>query len=203
MLGRDKGVLDLVDAFERLARVHPDLELTLVGSGAEELACRAAAARLGGRLTVTGYLPHDQVSQWLGACDALVLPSLHEGTPNVVLEALASGRRVVATSVGGIPDILHSPELGELVPPGDKGALADALLRAARHEYDPARVAELAGGRDWDDSARALHDTLLRVVRDARRQGAHGQEIDDALFSTPPPKGGREDGAARTGVTLG
>ncbi|WP_437292082.1 glycosyltransferase family 4 protein [Sorangium sp. So ce406] len=203
MLGRDKGVLSLVEAFERLARVHPDLELALVGSGAEEQACRAAAARLGGRLTVTGYLPHEQVSQWLGACDALVLPSLHEGTPNVVLEALASGRRVVATSVGGIPDILHSPELGELIPPGDTDALADALLRAARHEYDPARVAELAGGRDWDDSARALHDTLLRVVGDARRRGADGQAVGDALFSAPPPKSGRGNGAARTGVTLG
>ncbi|WP_438021252.1 glycosyltransferase family 4 protein [Sorangium sp. So ce315] len=202
LLGRDKGVLDLIEAFERLARVHPDLELTLVGTGAEEPACRAAAARLGGRLTVTGYLPHHQVSQWLGACDALVLPSLHEGTPNVVLEALASGRRVVATRVGGIPDIVHSPELGELVPPGDKDALADALLRAARHEYDPAQVADLAGGRDWDDSARALHDTLLRAVRDARRQGAGGQEIGATTFCAPPPKSGREDGAARTGATL-
>ncbi|WP_437804910.1 glycosyltransferase family 4 protein [Sorangium sp. So ce1078] len=201
-LNRDKGVLDLVGAFERLAPAHPDLELTLVGSGAEEEACRAAAARLGGRLTVTGYLPHDQVSLWLGASDALVLPSLHEGTPNVVLEALASGRRVVATSVGGIPDVLHTPELGELIPPGDRGALADALLRAARHDYDPARIAELAGGRDWDDSARAFHDTLLRAVRSARRPSAGGQELGDLAFSVPAPKSGLENGGPRTGAPL-
>ncbi|XXY50352.1 glycosyltransferase family 4 protein [Sorangium sp. So ce269] len=199
-LNRDKGVLDLVQAFERLARVHPDIELTLVGSGAEEQACRAAAARLGGRLTVTGYLPHDQVSLWLGACDALVLPSLHEGTPNVVLEALASGRRVVATNVGGIPDILHSPELGELVPPGNKDALAEALLRAARHEYDPARIVELSGGRDWDDSARALHDALLSAVRSASKASADAQEVGNGVVGTPAPKAGLENGAARTGA---
>ncbi|WP_437301808.1 glycosyltransferase family 4 protein [Sorangium sp. So ce388] len=198
-LNRDKGVLDLVQAFERLARVHPDIELTLVGSGAEEQACRAAAARLGGRLTVTGYLPHDQVSLWLGACDALVLPSLHEGTPNVVLEALASGRRVVATNVGGIPDILHSPELGELVPPGNKDALAEALLRAARHEYDAARIVELAGGRDWDDSARALHDALLSAVRGAGKASADGTEVGNGVVSAPAPRTGLENGAARTG----
>ncbi|MGK4004359.1 glycosyltransferase family 4 protein [Sorangium sp. So ce1036] len=201
-LNRDKGVLDLLAAFEQLTRGDPDIDLAIVGSGSEEQACRAVAARLGGRLTVTGYLPHDQVSLWLGACDALVLPSLHEGTPNVVLEALAAGRRVVATSVGGIPDILHSAELGELVPPGDRAALADALRRAARQAYDPARVAELAGGRDWDDSARALHETLLCAVRSARRRGADGREGDELPFCAPVPKSGMENGAARAGAPL-
>lgn len=200
-LNRDKGVLDLVEAFERLAPVHPDIELALVGSGAEEQACRAAAARLGRRLTVTGYLPHDQVSLWLGACDALALPSKHEGTPNVLLEALASGRRVVATSVGGIPDVLCSPELGELIPPGNRGVLMDALLRAARTDYDPARIAELAGRRDWDDSARALHESLLRA-RGEPLSSTGAQETGDAPSGAPASKGGFENGAARTGASL-
>ncbi|WP_437683671.1 glycosyltransferase family 4 protein [Sorangium sp. So ce131] len=199
-LNRDKGVLDLVEAFERIAPQHPGLELVLVGSGAEDQACKAAAARLHGKLTVTGYLPHDQVSLWLGACDALVLPSLHEGTPNVVLEALASGRRVVASSVGGIPDILHDAELGELIPPGNKEALAEALVRAAGHTYDPARIAELAGGRDWNDSARALYDTLLRAARTGRRWRAGGEEIGDAGPGGPAAKGGLENGAAHPGA---
>jgi glycosyltransferase involved in cell wall biosynthesis len=198
-LNRDKGVLDLVGAFEALARDNPDLELVLVGSGAEEQACREAAGRLGGRLTVTGYLPHDQVSLWMAACDALVLPSLHEGTPNVVLEALSSGRRVVATRVGGIPDVLHSDELGELIPPGDKEALSAALLRAARHAYDPARIARLAGGRTWDDSARAFHEVLVRA---ANGRKARGRRAGDVTFETPAPQGGLENGAASEGARV-
>lgn len=196
-LNRDKGVLDLIAAFESLARDNPDLELVLVGSGAEEQACREAAGRLGGRLTVTGYLPHDQVSLWMASCDALVLPSLHEGTPNVVLEALSSGRRVVASRVGGIPDVLHSPELGELIPPGDREALTAALLRAAQHPYDPAQVAQLAGGRTWDDSARALHEVLVRA---ANGRKARGRRADDVTFEAPAPQGGLDSGAASEGA---
>jgi glycosyltransferase involved in cell wall biosynthesis len=84
-----------------------------------------------------------------------------------VLEALASGRRVVATRVGGIPDVLGNPELGELIPPDDEVALSSALLRALEKPYDPQRVSALAGSLDWDASARAL----LRVLARARTAG--------------------------------
>jgi glycosyltransferase involved in cell wall biosynthesis len=168
-LERDKGVFDLIEAFGGLARLYADLELVLVGSGAEEQACRAAAARFGDRLSVVGRRPQKEVAQWMAACDVLVLPSRHEGTPNVVLEALASGRRVVATNVGGTPDVLHTGALGELVPPGDQTALCAALTRAAYEPYDPARVAALSGWMDWDESALRLHEVLVRAVRDAPR----------------------------------
>lgn len=162
-LTRDKGILDLLKSFEQLARTQSDVDLVIAGSGVEEPACRKAAERLGDRITMTGYLPHDQLSRWMAACDALVLPSCHEGTPNVVLEALASGRRVVATSVGGIPDVLRDPELGELIPPNDEAALSSALERVLRRPYDPRRIAALAGSLDWDESARSLHRVLARV----------------------------------------
>ncbi|WP_437591236.1 glycosyltransferase family 4 protein [Sorangium sp. So ce1000] len=168
---RDKGALDAIAAFESIAAAHPDIDLVLVGSGADEPACRSAAARLGGRVLMTGRLPHDEVARWVAACDALVLPSHHEGTPNVVIESLASGRRVVATRVGGIPDVLSSPELGELVSPGDLPALAGAMARAAHAPYDPERISALSGCKGWDESARALYDTLLSA-RGERRSPA-------------------------------
>ncbi|HTN85562.1 MAG TPA: glycosyltransferase family 4 protein [Sorangium sp.] len=158
---RDKGALDAIAAFERIAPAHPDLDLVLVGSGADEQACRAAAERLGSRVHLTGRLPHDQVARWVAACDALVLPSHHEGTPNVVIESLASGRRVVATDVGGIPDVLCSPELGELVSPGDLPSLGAAMSRAAYAPYDPERISALAGCSGWDESARAFYNSIL------------------------------------------
>jgi glycosyltransferase involved in cell wall biosynthesis len=63
------------------------------------------------------------------AMDLMVLPSLTEGLPNVVLEAFAEAKPVVATSVGGVPEIVEDGVSGLLVPPGDSGALADATIR--------------------------------------------------------------------------
>jgi glycosyltransferase involved in cell wall biosynthesis len=100
----------------------------------------------------------------MAACDVLVLPSHVEGTPNVVLEALASGRRVVGSRVGGVPDLLTSPALGTLVPPHDVDALADALVIALRHRYEPADVARLGARGGWAASALALHDVLADAV---------------------------------------
>ncbi|WP_437938156.1 glycosyltransferase family 4 protein [Sorangium sp. So ce341] len=169
-LVRDKGIFDLIEVFQGLASAHADLDLVLVGDGAEMQACRAAAGRLGGRLTVIGARPHHEIADWMAACDVLALPSRHEGTPNVVIEALASGRRVVATSVGGVPGLLHSAALGDLVPPKDQAALAAALARAAYEPYDAARVAALSGWRDWDHSARRLYEVLESVARPRREE---------------------------------
>jgi glycosyltransferase involved in cell wall biosynthesis len=115
-------------------------------------------------LTLTGALPLADVATWLGACDVFTLPSWSEGTPNVVLEALAAGRRVVATDVGGIPDLIPSDEVGTLVPARSPQALAAALTDALARDYDPARVVELGSPGSWDDSARALYQSLERAV---------------------------------------
>jgi len=103
------------------------------------------------------------VPVWMGACDILTLPSHHEGTPNVLLEALACGRRVVATRVGGIPDVIHRAELGSLVPVKDVDALARALGDAITTPYDAGAVAALGARGGWDDSAGRLLETLEKA----------------------------------------
>jgi len=114
-----------------------------------------------------GPRPFAEVPVWMGACDLLTLPSHHEGTPNVLLEALASGRRVVATRVGGIPDVVHRPELGALVPVGDADALAAALGEELARPYDASAVAALGARGGWDESAARLQDSLARACRAA------------------------------------
>ena len=159
-LKETKGVLDLAAAFERIAETHPETHLAIVGGGDARPALEAVAKRWPGRITLAGARPLAEVPQWMAACDVLTLPSWAEGTPNVVLEALASGRRVVASSVGGIPDLITDAQLGELVPARDVAALASALGRAARADYDPAAVAIQAARGGWAESAARLAAVL-------------------------------------------
>lgn len=161
-LKADKGVFDLAAAVAQL----PAGRLAIVGGGPAGPALAAAVAPLGDRVRLVGPQPLAQVPTWLAASDVLVLPSHAEGTPNVVLEALACGRRVVATAVGGIPDLIRSPVLGALVPPRDPPALAAALATALATAYDPAEVAALGARGGWQASADALHAVLADAVRD-------------------------------------
>jgi glycosyltransferase involved in cell wall biosynthesis len=136
----------------------------VVGDGSARAALERAAEPLGDRLLLAGRRPLSEVPLWMAASHALVLPSWAEGTPNVVLEALACGRRVVATSVGGVPDHVPGPGLGELVPPRRADLLSAALERAADASYDPARVAEAGARGGWDESARSLEASLRSAM---------------------------------------
>ncbi|HTE51910.1 MAG TPA: glycosyltransferase [Kofleriaceae bacterium] len=167
-LKESKGVVDLGHAYaalvaERASADRPDAELVVVGDGDARGAMEAAAAGAPG-LRLVGAVPHDQVPRWMAAADVVVLPSWNEGTPNVVIEALASGRRVVATDVGGIPDLVTSPLFGELVPARQPAALAAAMSRALDTPYDADAVAAAAATGSWSESAARL----LAVLEEAR-----------------------------------
>lgn len=160
-----KGVLDLIAAWPAVAAARPDARLVIVGGGDEKAAVAAAAAG-DPRIVAAGPRPLAEIPTYYAAADLLTLPSWAEGTPNVVLEALASGRRVVASAVGGIPDLIDDPLLGELVPARQPAALADALIRALATPYDPQAVAARGARGGWDASARALADVLAAACRD-------------------------------------
>ena len=155
-----KGVHDLAPAWAQVLRELPGATLAIVGSGPLRGELESAVARFGDRVRLVEAQPLARVPVWMAACDVLVLPSHAEGTPNVVLEALACGRRVVASAVGGIPDLLTRTELGALVPPRDPTALGVALAHALRTTYVPAAVAKLGSRGGWEASAAALHAVL-------------------------------------------
>lgn len=151
-----KGLRVLLSAFEGLGTELPALRLVLVGDGPDRAALQAAAAPLGDRVRFTGYMSQAEVAATLASADICVLPSFAEGVPVVLMEALASGRPVIATQVAGVGELVEEGVSGFLVPPGDAESLADRIRRLAA---DPALQARMgAAGR-----ARVQADFDIRV----------------------------------------
>lgn len=167
-----KGLRELGEAFARLARQSPRLRLVLIGEGEmrRELEEQARAAGVGDRLLFAGRRNSAEIARWLAAADLFCLPSWAEGCPNVVVEALACGRAVVSTEVGGIPELVNTPAKGILVPPRNAGALTDALARALAHPWDEEAIAA-SSNRDWADCARETEAVCHEVVERYRAAG--------------------------------
>jgi glycosyltransferase involved in cell wall biosynthesis len=164
-----KAVDRLVEAWRLLAadgRARPEDRLILVGEGPtrDALERQVADASLADRVTFAGAYPQATVARWLRGADVLCLPSHNEGTPNVIVEALASGVPVVASDVGGIPDMIEPGVSGLLVPPGDAPALAGALAAALARPWDRDRVRQTVASRTWDAIGAATVDVLAEVV---------------------------------------
>jgi glycosyltransferase involved in cell wall biosynthesis len=168
-----KGHLNLVEALRIVDR--PPL-IRLLGDGVERPRIEAAiaAAGLGGTLRLEGRLP-DAAAQ-LAHVQFCVQPSNDEGLPNAILEAMAAGVPVVATRVGGIPELIHDGVDGLLVPPGDPAALAAAIARLASDEALRVRLGAAARERarafSWEactDQHVRLYEELLRAH--PRRRG--------------------------------
>jgi glycosyltransferase involved in cell wall biosynthesis len=121
--------MTLLDAAEVVVKRDPNWWLLLVGEGPERPAIEARLSSLRGRVGLLGH--REDVAGLLKAANLLVLPSLWEGMPNVVLEAMAARRAVVATSVEGTEDLVRPGETGWLVPPANVDSLAAALGDAA------------------------------------------------------------------------
>lgn len=124
-----KGHVFLLDAFARVARERPGARLALVGDGPERGALEARARSLGITAKVGFAGRRADARAIIAASDLLVLSSLEEGMPNVLLEAMAAGVPQVATSVGGTPETLEEGDTGFLVPPGDPVLMAERILK--------------------------------------------------------------------------
>lgn len=143
-----KGLAVLLQAAARLKEqaVAPGFQLLIVGEGPAYVSLRDRCERLGLTPWVVFAGMRRDVAGLLPLLDIFVLPSLYEGFGIAILEAMAAGRPVVATAVGGIPEVVVHGETGLLVPPGDPVALADALHELLAH---PERARALgARGRE-------------------------------------------------------
>ncbi|MCB1162904.1 glycosyltransferase family 4 protein [bacterium] len=163
-----KGVTTLLQAFRAIPEMQRrKASLILIGDGDLEADLRDRIERFGMRdqVRLLPPVPHAEVPQWIGACDCLVLPSIMEGYPNVLVEALAAQRPVIASRVGGIPEIVADGASGLLVPPGEPWPLTDAMIRMLEgFDFDPA--ASSAAQRSWVDVASEMDGLIQSMLAD-------------------------------------
>jgi glycosyltransferase involved in cell wall biosynthesis len=127
---KEQKALDvLIRAFPEVSRKHPSIRLTLVGAGhlRREMETLARSLGIGDRVEFLGPKSRREVAQLLRGCEVFVLPSRSETFGIVILEAMAYEKPIVATSVGGIPEIIESGKNGVLVEPDDPAALSEAI----------------------------------------------------------------------------
>ncbi len=167
-----KGFDVLLRAFARVRQTMPSATLTISGSGAQEPQLRALAASLGvqAQLTLTGRLGPREVRERLSGAAVFALSSLSEGMPLALIEAMAAGAPIVATTVGGAAEALGAA--GLLCPPGDEIALADSLLQMLRDPAQAERLGKAAQQRARSysvEACQAAYETLYADLLAERR----------------------------------
>ena len=186
-LGARKGVPELLSALASPGLLERDWRATLAGDGdVDGFRRQAERLGLGARVALPGWLDREAASALLARADVFVLPSHHEGMPLAVVEALAHGVAVVATPVGANPEFLVDEGNALLVPPGDAGALADAIGRLLDDAVLRTRLA-LAGRETFEErlSISVVAEHVSRIHREAMAG------VEQGWGSAPNQAGGR------------
>jgi glycosyltransferase involved in cell wall biosynthesis len=169
-----KGIFLLLEAFEIIRERGLDLHLTVIGDGParEEFEKRCHEIDFGEHVTLTGSTSHDETLRRLAESDVLVLPSESEGVPRVVLEGQDVGTPVVATAVGGIPDVINHEENGMLAEQTAE-SVVENVLRLVRDDELYRTVVEngiqSANERSWERVGEQLREGYSRALSGEKR----------------------------------
>jgi teichuronic acid biosynthesis glycosyltransferase TuaC len=166
-LATPKGLGELLKVMRELLPARPKLMLACIGEGTLAAHVRQLESEHPDRIRLLGPQTSAEVARWLAASTFLVLPSYSEGCPNVVVEALSCGRPVVATDVGGIPELVKDG-CGILIPPQNEPALKEAILRVLSQDWDPESIARITR-RSWHDVA----DDTFRICSSIPGRASH------------------------------
>ena len=170
----EKGVHTLLRAVPRLRRRHPGLRLVVAGSGSHEDELRLLATlRLGRGVTFAGFLDADALAVLAAAADVAVVPSIYEPFGIVALEAAAAGTPLVVADTGGLREIVEHGITGLRFPPGDVGALADAVTSVLSDEVLARRLVRdarqvLTDDYAWARIAARTAEVYARAAREER-----------------------------------
>jgi glycosyltransferase involved in cell wall biosynthesis len=159
-----KGLLELVEAIANLRTKRSDIHCYIIGDGVDKARVVSAIARhkVGDIVTLMPSCVSAKVAVWMGAADVVTLPSYKEGCPNVVIEAVSAGRPVVATKVGGIPELMNE-SCGRLVRVRDVAGLTNGLAEVLEQTWDAEAIAAKYR-RSWQDVADDLYAIFEELV---------------------------------------
>jgi len=154
--------LKAIDLLIRALRDAPRAELIVIGRGPEKERLETLARELGlsDLVRFTGFIPQKEVAEYLLSSSIFVLPSLSEGLPRSLLEAMACGMFIIATRVGGVPDAVTDGQNGFLIPPNDVRALAQAIQKALENP----ELVEKVGNRNKLAMVRYDVDVIGREI---------------------------------------
>ena len=157
-----KGVKHLISAMKTVIAVFPDTRLTIIGDGEERGRLGSIVCNLGltANIEFLGSILNEQVKELMGKSKLLVLPSISEAFPNVILESMAAGTPVIASRVGGIPSFVRQGINGFLVPPGDPVTLSERIITLLGD--DPLR--EIMGKNAIDAAGKYLWPNIIPML---------------------------------------
>lgn len=160
-----KGHEFLIKAIEQVTKEEKQIQLIVLGDGPLKNKLQALCRKLGveNYVRFLGNKPHSEIPLWMNASDLFVLPSLNEGNPTVMFEALGVGLPFVGTKVGGIPEIITSEDYGLLAEPGNVEDLAEKLQIALDKQWDRGMILDYAQQFTWD----RLAERLLKIYEGA------------------------------------
>ena len=170
-----KGFHLLVDAIPRIRERFPNVLVAIVGGQARwaadylpEIEERIRANGVADHVLLPGVRPQDELKDWYSAADVLSILSSREGSPNVLMEALACGLPAVATRVGGIPDVLKDSRLGLLLTERSAEAAATGLITALSNQWDRQAIRSTMERRSWHATAERVNQVFDRALSDFR-----------------------------------
>jgi teichuronic acid biosynthesis glycosyltransferase TuaC len=181
-LSPEKGPFALCQAIKMIAEDgEVRFRTIIIGDGPERESLRRyiAANRLESYVHLAGEVPHSLIGRWMEAGDWLCLPSIREGMPNAMLEALSSGLPVIASEVGGVPEVI-TVHNGILVKPGDPSALAEGLRRASQREWNPEEVASTVKDYSWETAASRYLQSIENAMKEDGLPKPYGERAKDA-----------------------
>ena len=164
-----KGHTYLIGAMPLVLRKRKDVLLIIVGSGPLKELLQSMVKKYGLEYYVmfVGGKRHEEIPIWMNASDIFILPSLQEGFPTVIPEAMACGKPIVATKVGGVPEAICSDELGVLVPPKDPESLSWAILEGLNRKWDSNMILKHAKKYSWSELAKQILLTYQKALNKA------------------------------------
>lgn len=163
-----KGHRYLIESMQKVVNNRKDVVCYIIGEGKlrGKLQKMINNLELDEYVKLVGRKPHNEIPLWLNASDLFVMPSLGEGNPTVMFEALGCGAPFLGTCVGGIPEVIISNDYGLLCAPADKDELAQKILLALDKKWDSHRIISYAQQFTWEKISDQIYDIFEHVLSD-------------------------------------